>query len=165
MARGSGGCPPPSRRRNQWAERPGTFWGIKRKRNPLGWRAMAPCVTSPHPETDLPEAKHFRLCFSSLTAFVWRDLGGRRRHDVSCSEALQRRASRLSSESWMPKTGFYGGSGVWRNQVLCEHSSYIRLYAYQNPPKKTTLPLLSSRRRLVTKPAGAGAGVRSRDTR
>ena len=44
------------------AERPGTSRGIKRRRKPLGWRAMAPCVTSPHPETDLPEAKKLRLC-------------------------------------------------------------------------------------------------------
>ena len=41
------------------------FRGIKRKRKPLGWRTMAPCVTSPHPETDLPEAKKLRLCLLS----------------------------------------------------------------------------------------------------
>jgi len=39
--------------------------GIKRKRKTLGWRAMAPCVTSPQPETDLPEAKQLRLCLFS----------------------------------------------------------------------------------------------------
>ena len=47
------------------AERPGTFRGMKRKRKPLGWRAMAPCVTSPHPETDRLEAKQLRMCLLS----------------------------------------------------------------------------------------------------
>ena len=47
------------------AERPGTFRGIKRKRKPLGWRALAPCVTSPHPETDRLEAKQLRMCLLS----------------------------------------------------------------------------------------------------
>ena len=32
---------------------------------PLGWRALAPCVTSPHPETNLPESKHLCLCLLS----------------------------------------------------------------------------------------------------
>ena len=31
----------------------------------MGWRALAPCVTSPHPETDFPEAKQRRLCLLS----------------------------------------------------------------------------------------------------
>ena len=47
------------------AERPGTFRGINRKRKPLGWRALAPCVTSPHPETDRLEAKQLRMCLLS----------------------------------------------------------------------------------------------------
>ena len=49
----------------QWAERPGTFRGIKRKRKPLGWRALAPCVTCPHPETERLEAKQLRMCLLS----------------------------------------------------------------------------------------------------
>ena len=68
------GCPPPSRRRNQWAERPGTFRGIKRKQKPLGWRAMAPCVTSPYPETDLPEAKQLRLCLLSKSGLKYTEV-------------------------------------------------------------------------------------------
>ena len=47
------------------AERPGTFRGIKRKRKPLGRRALAPCVTCPHPETDRLEAKQLRMCLLS----------------------------------------------------------------------------------------------------
>ena len=47
------------------AERPGTFRGMKRKRTPMDWRAMAPCVTSPHPETDRLEAKQLRMCLLS----------------------------------------------------------------------------------------------------
>ena len=39
--------------------------GIKRKRKPLGWRALAPCVTCPHPETDRLEAKQLRVCVLS----------------------------------------------------------------------------------------------------
>ena len=41
------------------------FRGMKRKRKPLGLRAMAPCVTSPHPKTDLPEVKQLRMCLLS----------------------------------------------------------------------------------------------------
>ena len=44
---------------------PGTFRGIERKRKPLGWRALAPCVTCPHPETDRLEAKQLRMCLLS----------------------------------------------------------------------------------------------------
>ena len=46
-------------------ERPGTFRGLKRKRKPLGWRALAPCVTCPHLETDRREAKQLRMCLLS----------------------------------------------------------------------------------------------------
>ena len=66
------GCPPPSRRRSQWAERPGTFRGIKRKRKPLGWRSLAPCVTCPHPETDRLEAKQLRMCVLSKRVVILR---------------------------------------------------------------------------------------------
>ena len=31
----------------------------------LGWRTMAPCITSPHPETDRLEAKQLLLCLLS----------------------------------------------------------------------------------------------------
>ena len=47
------------------AERPCTFRGMKLKRKPLGRRALAPCVTCPHPETDRLEAKQLRMCLLS----------------------------------------------------------------------------------------------------
>ena len=46
-------------------EEPGAFRGTKQKRKPLGWRALAPCVTSPHPETNRIEAKQLRMCLLS----------------------------------------------------------------------------------------------------
>ena len=52
------------------AERPGTFRGIKRKRKPLGWRALAPCATSPHPATDRFEAKQLRMCLLSKRVVI-----------------------------------------------------------------------------------------------
>ena len=55
---------PKSKSSSGLTERPDTFRVIKRKRMPLGWRAMASC-TSPHPETDLPEAKLLCLCLLS----------------------------------------------------------------------------------------------------
>ena len=54
------------------AERPGTFRGMKRKRKPLGWRAMAPCVTSPHQETDRLEAKQLLVCLLSKRVVILR---------------------------------------------------------------------------------------------
>ena len=54
------------------AERPGTFRGIKRKRKPLGRRALAPCVTCPHPETDRLEAKQLRLGLLSRLVVILR---------------------------------------------------------------------------------------------
>ena len=37
-----------------------------------GWRAMAPCVTSPHPETDRFEAKQLRMCLLSKRVVILR---------------------------------------------------------------------------------------------
>ena len=56
--------PPRTLRGGQRDERSGTFRGIKQKWKP-GLGALAPCVTSFHPETDLPEAKQLRLCLLS----------------------------------------------------------------------------------------------------
>ena len=38
----------------------------------MGWRALAPCVTSLHPETDRLEAKQLRVCLLSKRAEVLR---------------------------------------------------------------------------------------------
>ena len=38
------------------------FRSIKRKRKPLGRKALAPCATSPRPETGRFEAKQLRMC-------------------------------------------------------------------------------------------------------
>ena len=65
------------------AERPGTFRGIKRKRKPLGWRALAPCVTSPHPETDRLEAKQLLMCMLSKRVEELRQKP--KRHPLPCS--------------------------------------------------------------------------------
>ena len=51
-----------------------TFLGIQSGlSSSLDWRALAPCVTSPHPETDLPEAKKLRLCLLSKSGLRYQD--------------------------------------------------------------------------------------------
>ena len=65
-------APPPPLNPSGLAERPGAFRGIKRKRKPLGWRALAPCATCPHPETDRLEAKQLRMCLLSRRVVILR---------------------------------------------------------------------------------------------
>ena len=54
--------------------------GIKRKRKPLGWRVLAPCVTSLHPETSRLEAKQLRMCLLSKQVEVLRQKSQVRSH-------------------------------------------------------------------------------------
>ena len=54
----------------------------------LGWRALAPCVTSPHPETDRLEAKQLRVCLLPKRVEVLRQKSKpRRRRAVGCPAA------------------------------------------------------------------------------